>query len=233
MTQDLETILAHLKKLPFCEGIIFSGSRLEGAYSPDSDYDFTVLVSKGKSYYKIYKYKKYLIDICCATAGVIKEKDLTNKRVANAELHILTNGQILFDKFSNLEKIQTAAKKIWKNGPAKLSKKDIVEIGYAFKTYTDDLKNSIEKNLDGFYLQNYVIQNVVKFFFKLYKKWQPRPRDVEQEIQKIDIRFWKLYKEANISVNKGRSAKIIKMIEYLVKKFSLPQTGEIYFLKGD
>jgi predicted nucleotidyltransferase len=231
MTQDLETILEHLKKLPFCEGIIFSGSRLEGVHSPDSDYDFTVLISKGKSYYKIFKYKKYLVDICCATAEVIKEKDLTNKRVANAELYILTSGQILFDKFGNLGKIQTAAKKIWKNGPAKISKKDLIETGYAFKTYIDDLKGSMAKNIDGFYFQSYVIQNVVKFFFKLYKKWQPRPRDMEQEIQKIDIRFWKLYKEANISINKDRGAKIIKMIEYLVKKFNLPQTGEIYFLK--
>ncbi|MFH1089236.1 MAG: nucleotidyltransferase domain-containing protein [Candidatus Uhrbacteria bacterium] len=145
MAQDLETILTHLKKLPFCEGIIFSGSRLEGAHSSDSDYDFTVLISEGKSYYKIYKYKKYLVDICCATAEVIKEKDLTNKRIANAELHILASGQILFDKFGNLKKIQTAAKKIWKNGPAKLSKKDIVETGYSFKTYNDDLKSSIKK----------------------------------------------------------------------------------------
>jgi hypothetical protein len=231
MNQDLETILAYLKKIPFCEGIIFSGSRLEETHSAESDYDFTVLISKGKSYYKIWKYKKYTIDICCATDEIIKGKDLTNERFSNAELYILASGQILFDKFGNLKKIQTVAKKIWNNGPKKITKNDIIEVGYAFKTYADDLKSSMNKNLDCFYFQNYVIYNVVKFFFKLYKNWQPRPRDIEQTIQKIDKHFWKLYKEANISINKDRSAKIIKMIEYLIKKFKLPQTGDIFFEK--
>ncbi|MFH1252879.1 MAG: hypothetical protein V1664_00910 [Candidatus Uhrbacteria bacterium] len=231
LNQNLEIISTYLKKIPFCEGVIFSGSRLKGTHSANSDYDFTVLISQGKAYYKIWQYKNYLIDICCATAKVIKEKDLTNERVANAELYILASGQILFDKFGNLKKLQTTAQKIWKNGPKKITKNDTIEIGYAFKTYTGDLKNLIEKNFDGYYFQNYVIQNVTKFFFKLHKEWQPRPRDIEQRIQIIDRIFWKLYKEVNVSINKNRSIKIIKMIEYLVKKFKLPQTGEIYFLK--
>lgn len=227
----IKTILPMLKKIPHCEGIIFSGSRLTGTQTKNSDYDFTVLISKGKSYYKIWEYKGYMVDICCVTYDKAKEKDLVKTRTSNAELFILATGLIVFDKYGNMKKIQDESKKIWKSGPAKISKNDITEIGYAFKTYIDDLKSSVEKNIDCYYYQNYVIYNVVKFFFKLYREWQTRPRDIEQEIQRIDVRFWKLFKDANSSMDKDRTIKIIVMIKYLVKKFNLPQTGYIYFEK--
>lgn len=53
----INTIVTKLKKIPCCEGIIFAGSRNEGDYNENSDYDFTVLISSGKSYYKIFKYE--------------------------------------------------------------------------------------------------------------------------------------------------------------------------------
>ncbi len=56
MNENLEIMVEKLKKIPNCEGIIYSGSRLEGDFIESSDYDFTVLINKGKSYYRIFTY---------------------------------------------------------------------------------------------------------------------------------------------------------------------------------
>ena len=116
MDKNVNVIIEKLKKIPFCEGIIYAGSRVEGDFSDSSDYDFTVLVGKGESYYETYRYKGLLVDICCATAEVIERNDLVRNKIANAELSILANGEIVFDKSGEMVSIQKKAKKIWKLG---------------------------------------------------------------------------------------------------------------------
>lgn len=74
MNKNVNIIVEKLKKIAYCEGIVYSGSRTDGDFVATSDYDFTVLIGKGKSYYRIFRYKNLLVDICCATAEVIKKK---------------------------------------------------------------------------------------------------------------------------------------------------------------
>ncbi|MFH0891941.1 MAG: hypothetical protein V1867_04130 [Candidatus Falkowbacteria bacterium] len=229
--EGLGKIVSMLEKIPHCEGIVFNGSRLNGNGNEDSDYDFTVLVSKGESYYKIWRYENCMVDVCCVTLNKVKENDLVKTRNSNAELYIIATGQIVLDKNGKLKEIQDEAKKIWSEGPEQISEAEINEVGYAFKTYLDDIKSLENSGNEGYYFQGYVIQNVVKFFFRLYGKWQTRPRDIEQDIKNIDSGFWELYKDANINIGQDKNIAIIKMLEYLIKKFNLPQTGEIYFEK--
>jgi predicted nucleotidyltransferase len=228
MDKTLETILKRLKKIPFCEGIVFSGSRLEGRHSPNSDYDFTVLISKGKSYYRIWRLEGYIVDICAATAKVIAEKDLTNERIANPELYILSHGKILYDRFGNLEKIQTKAKKVWSRGPKNLSKKDIAEIGYVLKALSDDIKSASGSSIPPHFLLNETLKRLGTMFFELYGEWQPRARGVESAMKKMDTSFFRLYRKAS---SRPTPKTVLKLVLYLVRKFGLPQTGEIYYTK--
>jgi len=227
----MKIILPILKKIPYCEWIVFNGSRLHGIYTKDSDYDFTILISKGKSYYKARDYKGLKVDVCCTTYDVIKEQNLVRTNNSNAQLYILTTGLIVFDKCGDMKKLQNEARKIRNKWPEKITKKDVIEIGYFFTSYIHDLKSSAEKNIDSHYHKNYVMLNVVKFFFKLYREWMNKQIYIDKEIQRIDILFWKLYKDVNMSTNENKTSKIISMINYLVKKFNLPQTGFIYVEK--
>ena len=73
MDKNVTTIIEKLKKIPHCEGIVYAGSRADGDFVATSDYDFTVLISKGKSYFKIFWFKGLLVDMLCATAEVIEK----------------------------------------------------------------------------------------------------------------------------------------------------------------
>jgi len=228
--KNVNIILEKLKKIPYCEGIIYTGSRLEGNFSKNSDYDFTVLISQGKSYYKIFNYKNLLVDICCATEKIIKEQDITKEKISNPELSIIANGNIIFDKSGKMKKIQKQAQKIWKSGPNKLTKKDLAEIGHLCNTFLHKL--SKDKSDEAYYYWNEIMKKMVIMFFELHQTWQPKFFEIEKNINKLDSNFFVLYKKANTSKdNKTKIKMTKKMIEYLVKKFKLPETGEIYFSK--
>jgi predicted nucleotidyltransferase len=229
MDKALEIIVKRLKKIPFCEGIVFSGSRLEGRHSPSSDYDFTVLTSKGKSYYRIWRFEGYMVDICAATAKVIAKKDLTNERIANPELYILSHGKILYDQHGNLQKIQTKAKKVWRKGYKKLSKQDLAEIGYVLKALSDDIKSTAHAPIQPYFLLNETLRRLGSIFFELHGEWQPRARGVESAMKNVDRGFFNLYRKASA---KPDPKTVLKLVSYLVRKFDLPQTGEIYYTKG-
>ncbi|MDD2656708.1 MAG: nucleotidyltransferase domain-containing protein [Patescibacteria group bacterium] len=228
--KNVNIILEKLKKIPNCEGIIYAGSRVDGDFSKNSDYDFTVLISQGKSYYKIFNYKNLLVDICCATEKIIKEQDLNRKETSNPELAIIANGNIIFDKSGQTKKIQNKAKQIWKLGPNKPTKQDLVEAGYLCTTFLHKLS---KKNSDqAFYHWNDVMKKMLNIFFKLHYTWQPKFFEVENTIKNIDSNFFKIYKKVYNDKNqqiKIQSTK--KLIKYIVKKFNLPQTGEVYFPK--
>lgn len=229
MDKNVNLIVEKLKKNPYCEGIVYAGSRIEGDFVATSDYDFTVLISHGKSYYKIFRYKNLMVDICCTTEKVIVKKDFIRDKISNAELYIIAQGEIVYDKSGRMDAVQKKAKKVWALGPKKLAQKDLIEAGYACTTYLQKLsKKDSEKD---FYLWNYIMQRTTTLFFKLHSIWQPKFSNVENTIKKVDGNFFKLYNKVRYAKINARVNTTKKMIEYLVNKFNLPRTGEIYFLK--
>jgi hypothetical protein len=77
------------------------------------------------------------------------------------------------------------------------------------------------------------MDETVRLFFELHKVWLPKPLKVESTINEIDGAFFKLYKKIYLADSKNRVQFTKQMIQYLIKKFDLPQTCEIYFLKDE
>jgi predicted nucleotidyltransferase len=231
MNENLKLMVGRLKKIPNCEGIIYSGSRLEGDFIESSDYDFTVLISQGRSYYKIFTYKDFIIDICCATEKVIKEHDISNSKVSNPELGIIANGVILFDKNGKMLDLQKKAKKVWNNGPKKNTQKDLQEITSLLTGFFHKLSKQGAE--DAYTFSSEVINKTIKIFFQLHRVWQPKPFNIEDSIREIDEIFFNLYKEMSNSTGKKKIELMKKMILYLMDKFSLEKSFDLYFVKSE
>jgi len=227
MNKNESLIIEKLKKIPHCVGIIYAGSRIEGSFTETSDYDFTVLIDKGESYYKIFYYKDLLIDVCCATAEIINKQDFDRNKVANAELFILANGKIVFDKAGQMNTIQKKAKKVWALGPIK----DKKEAGYLCTMFLYTL--SKKKSELAYYEWTVITNKLVKLFFELHNVWLPQSFQVETKIKGLDGDFFKLFEMAYRSSAEHKVNSTKQMIKYLIKKFNLPQTREIYFSKDE
>lgn len=79
---------------------------------------------------------------------------------------------------------------------------------------------------------NVIMDKTVRLFVELHKVWLPKSLKVENTINEIDRDFFKLYKKIYIAKNsKDRVRSTKQMIQYLIKKIKLSQTGEIYFPK--
>lgn len=227
MDKNVNIIVEKLKKIPNCEGIIYSGSRTDGDFVATSDYDFTVLISKGKSYYKIFWYKNLLVDICCATAEVINKQDFKRDKIANPELSIIAHGEIVYDKSGKMSTIQKKAKKVWGLGP----KNDTKEAGHLCTIFLHRLNKP--NSQFAYHSWNVIMDKTVRLFFELHKVWLPKSLKVESKIKEIDRDFFKLYEKIYLANSKGRIKLTKQVVKHLVKKFNLPQTGEIYFPKDE
>ncbi len=227
MDKNVNLIIDRLKKIPYCEGIVYSGSRTDGDFVATSDYDFTVLISKGKSYYKIFRYKNLLVDICCATQRVIAKQDFRRDKIANPELSIIAHGEIVFDKSSQMKAIQKKAQRVWKLGPTN----NIKEAGHLCTIFLHRLNKPNSES--AYHSWNVVMDKTVRIFFELHKIWLPKSLKIESTIKEIDGDFFKLYKKIYLADSKNRVKLTKQLIQYLIKKFNLPQTGEIYFSKDE
>ncbi|MFA7244728.1 MAG: hypothetical protein WC070_00940 [Candidatus Magasanikbacteria bacterium] len=227
MDTNVNLIIEKLKKIPFCEGIIYAGSRIEGDFVATSDYDFTVLISKGKSYYKTFHYKGLLVDICCATAEVINNQDFRRDKVSNAELSIIAHGKIVFDKSGQMKTIQKKANRVWSLGP----KNDPKEAGYLCTMFLHTL-NKPNSTL-AYHSWDVIMDKMVKLFFELNNEWLPKSLQLESKIKEIDRDFFKLYEKVYLSNPEDRIESTKQLVKYLINKFNLPQTGEIYFAKDE
>lgn len=226
MDKNVNLIVEKLKKIPYCEGIVYSGSRTDGDFVATSDYDFTVLISKGKSYYKIFRYKNLLVDICCATQEVIAKNDFRRDKVANPELSIIAHGEILFDKSDQMKAIQKKAQNVWKLGPTN----NIKEAGHLCTIFLHRLNKPNSES--AYHSWNVIADKTVRLFFELHRVWLPKFLKIESTIKEIDRDFFKLYEKIYLANSKDRIKSTKQMIQHLVKKFNLPQTGEINFPKG-
>ncbi len=226
MNKNIDTIVKKLRTIPFCEGIIYSGSRFDGDHLKSSDYDFVVLIKKGTSYFRIFRYKNFLIDISCSTAQVLSKEDIVREKIGNSELHILAHGEILFDTANKMKKLQQKAKRIWKLGPKKYTKNDLKEAGYlCFNSLHKLSKQNAELSHSSW---NQIMAKITKLFFEIHSEWMPKDSLREKKIKEIDKKFYSLYEKAYTSSSKERIKNTKMLIKHLVKKFKLPQTGESY-----
>jgi predicted nucleotidyltransferase len=223
-----EDIKNQLMEIPFCEGIIFAGSRQNGTPTKESDWDFYVLLEDGaKSFRKTWKYEDTFIETFCNTRESINENELVTNKISNSGIHILATGDIIFDKFGRFAEIQSRAKKLYDDRPPELSGEQKQAMGYTLRMYVDDMKSTEELGQEGYYLQNVVMAYALECFYKLKRKWMVKPRDVEENIKELDSSWGNMYINIFKSPQSEHPNLIVALIEELARINDIPMSGEI------
>jgi hypothetical protein len=221
-----DDILKQIESIPGCDGIIFTGSRQQGTATKNSDWDFYILLADGfESFKKTWAYMDTFIEVFANTLDRINMNDLDINKFPNPAIGMITTGIILTDKSGQLKKIQSRAKRIYRDGPSALKDSQRLFIAYFLRTFIDDLISLEELNIDGYYLQERATIYSLESFYKLNRKWMPKPKDVEKDLFAIDHEWARAYEKVNIERGKERIDAIILLIELLAKKHGLILNG--------
>jgi hypothetical protein len=226
MNPKISQMVEKLKKISFCEGIVYAGSRTDGNFTKTSDYDFTILVGKGKSFFETFIFNGVFVDVACSTLEILKKHDLVRNKLRNPELHILAYGEILYDKFGKMETLQKKAKRLWELGPIKYTQKDFREAGYLCVNSLHKLSKTLSTT--SYHTWTEIMDKITRLFFELNAEWLPKASLREDRIKQIDRIFFKLYIKVYRADEKARINATKQLIQYLIKKFHLPQTGVSY-----
>lgn len=223
-----QDILEQVTAINGCEGVLFTGSRQQGAATDSSDWDFYVLLEDGfDSFRQTWPYNGSFIEVFCNTLQSINDNELVTDKISNAAVLMLATGTIVLDKHGRLKDVQKRAKELYEPGPPPPDKEEILLIAYTLRAYVDDLKSLEELDLDGYFLQLKALVYAVECFYKLEQHWMASPRAIEKDIEQIDKDWASMHLRCNQSTGAQRTKAIINLIESLASKHGLSLSGEI------
>ncbi|OGC82079.1 MAG: hypothetical protein A2V81_02920 [Candidatus Abawacabacteria bacterium RBG_16_42_10] len=233
MKIDIPTsILNNLQAIKNNEGILLTGSRVLGKHSKNADWDFHVLLKKGKPRWrKSWKVDDHLLEIFCNDVVAIKKEfksDASGGR--GVMVFMFASGQIIKDnKQKDLQRLQSLAKRLWKKGPNKLSKNDINFISYDIAMYIHDLEDCLHDNNAALLLINHAINEFVRYYYRLSNTWLPRPKDRLQDFLRRSPEMFKIVNEVNDTNSWEEKIHLaLRLGHILGKKFKLILDGSLY-----
>lgn len=219
-------ILDQIKSIPGCEAIIFTGSRQQGGFTDSSDWDFYVLLSdEFKSFRKTWIFNGQFIETFCNTLESIDENELINSKISNAAINILATGIIVHDTDNRMLEVQRRAIELSEKGPPGPSEEQKLVMGYTLKNHIDDLEALNELNISGYYLKQIALQFAVESYYKLGKRWMPRPRSIESDIQIHNPAIGELYVRSSETM---KAVDIVDLLKSIADIYNIPMNGEVF-----
>ena len=207
------------QKIP-CKGIIFAGSRQQGEYREDSDWDFYVLTdidTSIKNGRQSFRFESEVVDVFCnqwASAGGHSQ----GKGKDQAGLCMLAKGDVIFVCDENarqkIQQLQEQARSTLAGKP----KFDRQITANTLKTYLWYLDS---KNQPDYYSQLEAINYIIETSYNLYGAWLPKPKDIDKDIEFLDEAIYKIYLGAHGKLHHNRIACTNQLIKYLVDKFQI------------
>jgi len=173
-------------------GIMLFGSAAREKFDKYSDIDIYILLRK-KGKYSRYNFvkNKYRIDIILDT---IKEANLYLKEdrynVKRNTSHMLSHGQILYQRAKDIEKVQKIAKKNLKR-KTKYTKSEILMHKYSIDDFWGETQRDVKnKNYIAFGIDSQLLlNNIIELFLKLHGEFFRQPNEMQKVLSKLDQKF--------------------------------------------
>jgi predicted nucleotidyltransferase len=223
-----EEAVAYFKGLEFVEGILVSGSYVNGTLSNTSDIDLFMVIKesnwkeKGIKYFNNIEVEYFLQPY----SQVIQYFDREEYSLKATTLNIFNDGKIIYDPNGKIKKLISLAKKKIKTKPSKINNNILNIIKYFIEDELKDLKDSIEKKdikLSRL-IMNSIFNNIYENYFALERIRIPKQKYVFENIP--DLKFKNKLKKYLESNNFQEEIKNLNNLsKYFIDKYggSLPK----------
>ncbi len=109
----------------------------------------------------------------------------------------MQNPKILFDKYNKVDDIINVCKKIFKEGPKKLTLNEKNLLSISIKDKIGSLKN-IERNRETIFLTNLYLKDIISGYFIINNLWMPKDKKIFSTLEMEDASLLNLILNTNI-----------------------------------
>lgn len=225
-----QAIQKKLFSIKNAEGYLLSGSQVLNQTATNSDWDFFVLLKDGSPRWRrTWKVGNTWSEVFCNDRKqIIKKFHEEPKDGRGITTFMFVSGQIIKDKNGKLKKLVSAAKKVWRQGPA-MGKHQKQWIDYNLATYIQDIEDCLETNNAALLLFNQALNEIVRYQYHLQRIWLPRNKDRMRDLKKRWPKLHKLVIKFNSTSNwKTKAIIVILAAKLVAKDAKLKLSGEEY-----
>ena len=216
-----------------CKCIIFAGSRKQGGYHKNSDWDFYIVLDNPhieKLHKNIVSYRGEVIDLFCVDDATFRNHAIGKASKDKAGLYMLAEGEIKYcmDQHTTdiIDLLKTAKMTLLQGPDCSESSLDAYKrsVAQRFRAIMHELDALVETTKVSYihYPQIEAMVSIAKNLYSLNCKWLPKPKYVDQAIEGLDMEAHKLYTSVYDDTQpQQRIHRIIKLINHLDNKHRL------------
>lgn len=214
--------IKYYKELEFVEGILVSGSYVNGNLSENSDIDLFMLIKevgwkeKGIKYFNSVEVEYFLQPY----SQIIQYFDREEFSLKSTTLNIFKEGKIVYDPTNKLKELVSLAKRKIKSKPTRVDKNRLNMIKYFIEDELKDLDDALlKKDIKlSRLIMNSIFNNIYENYFALERIRIPKQKYVFNSI--LDLKFkdkLKKYLEANSFENEIKMLRLLS--NYFIEKY--------------
>lgn len=188
-------ILAEAQRLPGLRGVLLIGSTATGTTTPTSDYDFLVMIDDGVPWPMPFRdggRRAWIeddrqVEVTFTTIGRYRRLSVRETASGSCLRAVAAaNSRVLWDVDDAIGALVSEARSIVEAGPPPMEQQDVLWECYELWNQLKDIEDRLTDRRVVQVLAGPTFTQFVRFFFRLERCWQPRPRDMLTAVAAVD-----------------------------------------------
>ena len=213
-------------------GPLLVGSAARGSMDRNSDWDFVCVIDDDVPWPKPFRDggretfaspDGRQVEVAFASVARLRKRmaEQANEGII-AIAEFLAEGAMIWATGSKAQALKAEARVMRRRRPGVISGHELQWKCYEIWNQVKDVEDTLDDRVAGYYLSFLPYWNLVVLYFRLARRWLPRPKAVFTEIQKVDVTLYRMCSEfANASSNGTRNRVLREFMEYLAREFEV------------
>lgn len=225
-------LVAEVRELPGVKGILLVGSAATGTSTPNSDYDFLVLMDDSAPWPMSFRdggRRSWIeddgrqVEVAYSTIGRFRRRSAEEAAGGSClRWSELASSRMLWTADDVVAALIAESREAVAAGPPPMERQDVLWECFDLWNQLKDVQDRLEDPRVVQVISAPTFAQFIRFFFRLERRWQPRLRDALAELARVDSAFHTLcvdFLEARSP--QAQHQALIRMSSHLSTRFGL------------
>lgn len=189
-------VVAGARELPGAKGVLLVGSAATRTTTPNSDYDFLVMIDDNAPWPMPFRdggRRAWIdeggrqVEVAYNTMGRMRRRSAEEEATGSClRRDGLANARVLWAADDDMQALVAESQAVVAAAPPPMESQDVLWECYDLWNQLKDIEDRLTDRRVVQILAGPTFAQFLRFFFRLERRWQPRPRDILRTVAGID-----------------------------------------------